>query len=71
MAYVTIVSNYNTQLSDQILNQKWLVDLNFATSNIYESYIRNGFIPGIWENKNKNKILISGIPYKEYLNNKE
>jgi hypothetical protein len=43
----------------------WFVDINFMDESIFNKTIELGFSPEIWEEKNKNKVLVKDIWYKD------
>lgn len=65
MAYIKIMGVYYDFIKT-LMENRYLVDVNFIRYKTFQDALSLGFDPEIWEEKNNNRVLIDGIEYKEF-----
>jgi hypothetical protein len=55
----------SNNLMHRLTKMTWFVDINFMDDSTFNKAIESGFNPEKWEEKNKNKVLIEDVWYKD------
>jgi len=65
MAQIKIVGFSDNTLKNLNGKNRYMVDINFVPEITYQQYVKAGFDPEAWEERNSNKVLINGKSYKD------